>query len=413
VSQSVVPVHLEEAKVPFLDLDDDAYIQDPFDYVERIRTADSLRGRVLLSSRGVEILDYTIGRDFLSDARLVPVGPERFREMGAGPLLMQYLTEGKLTALPDEKHREHRRVLVTPFSTRAVERDRAAYERIAHELVDDFIEAGECDFVSAFSHVYPIRVLCHALGIGPAGASYVERITLDIALMNAFPLAHYAARVEAALADLSAFTERLLNDRQREPTDDFITRLLGYVEEGKLTRAEIVWTMVTLLQAAHYTTRNQTTSIMRALVEAGLWEEVARDPSLVPAAVEEGLRHYPVVMAITRVAIDEVVIEGIAIPSGTVVRFNMLGAVRDGERFHDPNTFDLSREIGERIPFGFGRHRCLGQHMARADMEVATEVATQRLRDVRIARPPRMAAIGSVWGPETLELEFTPGARVY
>ena len=165
--------------------------------------------------------------------------------------------------------------------------------------------------------------------------------------------------------------------------------------------------LVTLMQAAHFTTRNQTVLIVRALLENDLWDAMREDPTLIPAAVEEGMRYYPVVLGVTRaVGAEGVRFGGIDLPVGTSVRWNPMGATRDPEFFTDPYRFDLARDTTGRISFGHGLHRCLGHAMARADMEIAIDVLTQRLRRPVISRPPKMVATGLLWGAEALHLRF-------
>lgn len=401
-------IPLDEVELPFLDDTTDEYVQDPFRVIQALRDADERGGRLLRSQRGIEVAVYDTGREVLSDPRIVNPDAAHFASLGAGPLLLQYLSTGKLTALHGERHANHRRMLTPPLTAATVAGQIGMYHEAADQLIGAFVNKGEADLVADFSHTYPIEILCRALGVPTEDVPIFEKATLDFALVNSFPLEPHVARIEAALQGLSDYVADLLEQRKGSDGDDFIDNLLGYEREGRMEHLEVVWSLVTLLQAAHFTTRNQTVSIVRALLESDTWDDVVADPSLVPAAVEEGMRYYPVVLGIQRVVeADDVVLDGVALPRGTMVRWNPMGCSRDPEKFEDPYKFDLSRPVERRIPFGWGLHKCLGQHMARADMEVAIEVLTQRLKSPKILDSPiRMQRTGALWGPASLKLSF-------
>ncbi|HET6509942.1 MAG TPA: cytochrome P450 [Baekduia sp.] len=400
-------VPLDQVELPYLDTSTDEYIQNPFECVRRVRESDPRGGRLMRTRQGIETMAYDDGRVILSDKRITNPDAGHFKSMGAGPLLVEYLSNGKMTALRGEHHKVHRRLLTPPLAAGAVERQRDMYRDAANKLMGAWVEKGACDLVGDFSHNYPVEILCRALGVPVEDVPIFERVTLDFALINSFPLEPVVPRIEAALQSLSDYTAELIAGRRDDRRGDFIDDLVEYERTGVMTEREIVWSLVTLLQAAHFTTRNQTVSIVRALIESGAWDEVVADPSLVPAAVEEGMRFYPVILGIARVVAEEgVVLDGVALPVGTIVRWNPMGTTRDPDKFEDPDRFDLRREVKGRMPFGWGLHKCLGQHMARSDMEVAIEVLTQTLKRPRITEPVTMVATGALWGPGALRLAF-------
>ena len=149
-------------------------------------------------------------------------------------------------------------------------------------------------------------------------------------------------------------------------------------------------------------------SSLRGLIETGQWEDVAEDPGLAGAVVEEGMRLYGVVNFLSRELQEDVELEGMVIPAGTVLCLNMLACGRDPERFDDPDRFDIHREPGRRVPFGHGLHKCLGDQLARLEMEIAVEVLTARLREPRLDGPIRMTPwTQGILGAEELPIAFT------
>lgn len=400
---------LEEVDLPFLDVTKDEYIQDPVSFIEELRGQDPRGGWIMRSLHGVELTRYEHGRQMLSDKKIINPDASHFKKLGAGGLLMEYLSEGKMNVMRGEKHLIHRRNLNGPFTAGRIAAQREMYREVSNELIDGFIADGECDLIADFTHTYPITILCRAIGIPEDDIELITSVTLQVALINSNPLEPHIPAIESALETLLAYATELIDKRGAAQGDDLIDTLIALEQEGKLTKKEIVWSLVTLMQAAHFTTRNQTALIVRSILENDLWEKVAEDPDLAPAAVNEGMRFYPIVLGVTReVAEPGVIFENVEIPVGTVLRWNPMGANRDPEFFADPYTFDLDRDTKGRVPFGFGLHKCLGHLMARSDMEVAIEQLTRRLTDVRISGPIEAVATGSIWGPAALPLKFTP-----
>ncbi len=399
-------VELDKLELAFLDVQSEEYIADPFGTIARARAQDPRGGRLLRSVYGVEVVDYDLGRELLTDKKIVTPHAKHYRERGAGPLLLKFMEEGKLTAQQGKQHLLHRRVLNTRLTPQSVKAQRELYFQVANRLTDGFIKKGKCELISEFTHPYPIEILCRAFEIDVEDIPIFDSVARDLPFLNAVPLTPYVEAIENSLKVLSEYTASLV-DQPAPQRKGFIAELAEHIEVETLTRDEIVWSLVTLLQAAHYTTRNQIASVVRALIENNVWDEVAQDVSLIPAAVEEGMRYYPVVLSIARVVNEpDYVIDGVELPEGTVVRFNMIGSSRDPNRFENPDKFDIYRNVGRRIPFGYGAHKCLGHAMARSDMEVALEVLMKRLKNPRITATFTPEAVGSVWGPGALHLEF-------
>ena len=123
------------------------------------------------------------------------------------------------------------------------------------------------------------------------------------------------------------------------------------------------------------------------------WEALGSDPALVPGAVLEGLRFEPPVGAIGRVVTAPVEIDGVALKPGTVVNLSILSGQRDETVFAEPDVFDIERRDHPRwsLSFGHGAHRCVGEALARAEMEEALIALSQRLPGLRLAGDPPIA----------------------
>jgi cytochrome P450 len=133
------------------------------------------------------------------------------------------------------------------------------------------------------------------------------------------------------------------------------------------------------------TTRFQIASCLQGLIANDLWDAAAADPSLIPGLLEEAVRFNPVVGFVPRRVESEIELNGVSLAPGTTVILNVLAANRDPERFPDPFRFDITRPVGQRLIFGHGLHKCLGDRLAWMILEVAIELFTTRMTNVRIA----------------------------
>jgi cytochrome P450 len=403
-------VPLEQAELPYLDLAGSSWAADPWAEVRRVRASDPRGGRLARSHRGIEILSYADFAWIMRDKRLQTLHTSHWEEQGAGPMTLDFVDNGHLLTFDPERHLRVRRIMTAAFRLSHIEERRRWFHELAQNLIGDFADAGRCDLVGDFSHKYSIAIICRMIGVPPQDIPAFERATLDMALMNADPLRPVVPRLEAALTTIWEYSVEIVARRRAERQEDFISGMIAAQEsEGKLTEHETVWAVANLLFAGHDTTRYQLAAAVQALVDAGAWEDLASDPGLAPAAVEEAVRLCPVVLLTSRVVVgDDVVVDGVHMPPDTILRCNWFAFNRDPERFPAPDRLDLRRDdFKERIPFGSGVHKCLGHALARADIEVALEELSAHLTDVRIAGDvPLQPFTGAMGGPKALPLTF-------
>ncbi|MET0816968.1 MAG: cytochrome P450, partial [Solirubrobacteraceae bacterium] len=255
------------------------------------------------------------------------------------------------------------------------------------------------------------EVLCMMIGVSPDHIPIFERATIDISLMKADPLEPGIPRLREALQTLKDYGTALVDNELETPKGGFVDALRSDDGEGRLSREEQIWQIAGLLFTGHDTTRFALAAAVRDLVEQGAWAEVAADPALIPAAVDESFRWSPTAMVVTRkVVADDVVLDGVPIPPDTLLRFNMFAVHRDPERFDRPNVFDLHRTEGRGVfPFGMGRHKCIGHLLARTDIETALAVLMQRIASPRFAAPVVMSPFTwALGGPEHVPVAFDP-----
>jgi cytochrome P450 len=403
-------VELERAELPFLDLHGDAWRRDPWAEAKRVRESDPRGGKLAQSDRGIEILGYEEYRSVTADRRLEALHATHWEDQGAGPMTLDFLDNGHLLTFEPERHIRVRRIMTAAFRLSDIQNQQVWFHELASRLIDEFAAAAQCDLVADFSHKYSIAIICRMIGVPPEDIPVFEHATLEMAHLNAFPLAPVADRLESALKTIWGYSEEIVARRRAQPEQDFISGMIAAQEtEGRLSAQETVWAVANLLFAGHDTTRYQLASAVRALVDAGAWEDLAAHPELAPAAVEEAIRLFPVVHLTSRVVKPEdYVLDGILLPPGTLLRANWFAFNRDPDRFEDPDRLDLRRgDFGDRVPFGVGIHKCLGHALARADIEIALNELTGRLADARIAGEVTMQPVtGGMGGPKNMPIAF-------
>ena len=173
-----------------------------------------------------------------------------------------------------------------------------------------------------------------------------------------------------------------------------------------MSELELTWAVANVLLAGHDTTRYQLASLARAVIESGQWEKLNDAPELIPAAVNEAMRFYPATPRQTKIAQGQVAMGGVQFENGDIIVLNMSAAGRDPARFADPDAFIIGRQPDFKIGFGMANHVCLGQLLARAELEEGIRVLTSRLADVVIKGAIEMKPTGTIAGIEVLPLRF-------
>lgn len=392
-------------ELPWLDIRSDAYMHDPVAVLRELRG----QTRLARSERGIEVLTYREAAALFVDERLeTPDTAHRLVE-GATPAMTSFVDNGLLLNLERSRHDRVRKPFARAFTLRKVDQQREMMREVANSLVERFIDRGTCDFTAEFSHRYSITVLCRLMGVEVEDIPQFEHATTQVPLMARVPLAPHLEQVDRALRTLYDYAADVVARRKSEPREDYISALIDAQEsEGALSEEELIWGVANLLFAGHDTTRYQLASAVRAVVEAGVWERLAREPALLGRAVEEATRVYPVTLALTRIAHEDLEIDGFGVPAGTTVMLNYLAICRDPEQFGDPDRYALDRTEKHDLAFGRGVHYCVGSSLAASEMAEALAVLTSRLTDVALTEgmvvtPPW----GHLAGPEKLPLRFS------
>ncbi|MFI9328582.1 cytochrome P450 [Kitasatospora sp. NPDC052868] len=287
-----------------------------------------------------------------------------------------------LVGMDPPEHTAARRAVAADFTPRSIDRMRPRIQEITDEYVDRLLAGPRTvDLIDAFANPVPLLVICELIGVPFADRAFF--LETSFTLMNA-GTPEAGAR---ATADLMGYMDKLVTDKERVPTDDLIGRLAARRgEPGVPDHRDLVGMAFMLLMAGHETIANVIgLGAMLLLDRPVLRKSLLADPSRWPAAVDELLRYFTIAeIANSRVALEDVELGGVRIAAGEGVLGLTVGANRDARRFPDPDTFDIDR--AERsLAFGFGAHQCLGQHLARTELEVTLTTLFERVPELRLA----------------------------
>ncbi|BBC31746.1 hypothetical protein SGFS_030400 [Streptomyces graminofaciens] len=315
---------------------------------------------------------------------------------------------GQIFMMDPPDHTRLRRMLIPDFTFRRVEQLRPAVARLCDGLIDTMTADGATgtDFVESFALPLPSLVICELLGVPYEDHDFFQRQARAFISIATKPQEALAARTA-----LYGYLGELLAQRMKEPADDLLSRLATErVATGEATAEEAVGISFVLLLAGHETTANMLALSLVALLRNP--EQLAAlraDPGLWPGAVEELLRYLTVVHAgIRRVATADVEVGGVLIRAGEGVIVSLQAANRDPAAFTDPDRLDVTRDADRHLAFGHGLHQCVGQSLARAELQICLPVLFTRLPELRLAAAPEDFALqaSAVHGMRSLPVEW-------
>ncbi|MER8060070.1 MULTISPECIES: cytochrome P450 [unclassified Streptomyces] len=290
-------------------------------------------------------------------------------------------------SMDEPEHNEQRRRFTADFTVKRINELRPRVEAIVTGLLDAMEQAGPpADLVRAFALPLPSLVICELLGVPYADHAFFQRVSAVMIDTRSTPEVALAASQE-----LVDYLGDLVAAKERDPGDDLLSRMaVQYLRPGISTRDECAKQARLLLVAGHETTANMIALGVCALLQHPEQLAAVRDgePRRVVNAVEELLRYLTIVhLGRRRVAVADVEVGGQVIRAGEGVVFATDLANRDPEVFEDPDRLDVDRAARRHIAFGTGPHQCLGQNLARMELQVAYPALLRRFPGLRLERP--------------------------
>jgi cytochrome P450 len=283
----------------------------------------------------------------------------------------------------DPVHDTFRRALTREFMVKRIEALREPTMRILDQLLDAMIDSGgPADFVEAVALSLPSLVICELLGVPYEEHDFFQshsKVLIDSAVTAEEKIAAHQA--------LGDYLERLVEDKRRQPMDDLVSRLAEHVDAGTFSVRDAADVGAFLLFAGHETTANMIGLGVLALLEHP--EELPRlyqGKAELANSVEELLRYLTIAhTGLTRIAIEDIAVGDVTIPAGEGVIILLNSANRDADTFADADTLDLARaNARQHLAFGYGIHQCLGQPLARMELQIVLPEVFRRLPNLRI-----------------------------
>lgn len=311
-------------------------------------------------------------------------------------------------------HVRLRRLVAPAFSPRSADRLRPFMQEVINSLIDPIAARGSAEFVADVCEPYPIPIICELLGAPKEDWQLFSRLATDVLRIFSEDMVSQLSIIMAAQDELNAYTRQLIQQRRSVPRDDLLTDLISAEESGdKLTAEELEMMVEAVIVGGTDTTRNQLGLAITLFAQhPDQWEKLANDPTLAPRAVEETMRYIGAVGGTVRYASEDIEYNGVHFPKGTIMSTSLSSGNFDSSVFPEPETFDITRPpVGQpQLSFGAGIHYCLGASLARAELQEALVILSQRLPKLELDGQPeyKPSSVG-IFGPSRLPIRFESG----
>ncbi|MCU1587537.1 MAG: cytochrome [Frankiales bacterium] len=297
-----------------------------------------------------------------------------------------------LIIMMDPPDHNRMRILVSRvFTPRAV----GALEPMVREVITTFFDRADdkqFDVVHDFSALFPVEIITRMLGV-PEEHRQNIRIWLDKSLHREPGQIGISEEGMAAAIESGIVYYNLILEKRNNPGDDMISRLIAAEipkPDGTTTSLDDVEIagFASLLGGAGAETVTKLIGNAAVLFadNPGEWQKVLDDPDRIPAAVEEILRYHPPAQYVGRYTLKDITLHGVTIPAGSAVLLMNGSASRDERVYDEPDRFNIDREQGQNIGFGYGVHSCLGAALARMESRIALEQMRERMPRYEIDR---------------------------
>ncbi|MFF3763085.1 cytochrome P450 [Streptomyces sp. NPDC001922] len=331
--------------------------------------------------QGWLITGYGLVRSVLADSRFSSRKELMLHPyMDIGDIRMPPAAPGEFVLMDEPQHGRYRKLLAGKFTVR---RMRSLTERVG-QVTADHLDAMESagpptDLVTAFAKPIPAIMICELLGV-----PYRDRGSFQEQAATIFGGDTSAEDQMDAYTAIQEYLAQLVAAKRARPTDDILSDLTG----SDLTDEELMGVGLLLLAAGIDTTTNMLALGTFALLShPEQFAALHADPAIADKAVEELMRYLSVAKTFMRTALEDVELGGRTIKAGTTVILSFHTANRDPQRFTDPDTLDIRRQATGHLGFGHGIHQCLGQQLARVEMQVAFPALVKRFPTLRLDVP--------------------------
>lgn len=343
----------------------------------------------------------------------------------AGEELVKAFTNGdynlfrSLVQLDGEEHKAHRKVLFAALGSGSVQSLQEMMARTAQDQLQLLLEAGgTLDFAKQISAQYPLHVVMDTIGVPREDHARMLELTQwlfswadpDLMRPGSDPTQpdEQPRTWKIVFDEFDSYFSNLIEQRRQTPQDDLATLIANSEINGEpMQHSRAISYFAILATAGHDSTAHTTASAMWELAEnPALFEQLKNDASLIPNFVEEAIRWTTPVKHFVRHATDDCELSGMKITKGDRLYLSYPSGNRDEDEFDDPFTFRLDRKRNRHVGFGHGGHVCLGQHLARLEMQTLWETILPALESVEMAGEGKLIASEFVSGPKSVPIHY-------
>jgi cytochrome P450 len=408
VSQGINMQVVSEMSLPTLPVHEASFTANPMPYVEEARLQHPWLAKF---KDGYIVHGYQATKDLIyMDDKLRPARDGIVQIYGAQGTPWGRFMGKMLLAQRGEEHARIRGSAGSSFTPRNVNKHRPLMRSIISQLLDEWAPRGAFDFAD-FAAEFPVKVLCGLLGVSADGIPAVRKaletqaasLTLNPDLLPAL-LAGYDV--------LWNFADKIVADREKSgaTTDgSLLDEMISAKTKGTISEEELRYLLMVLFPAGYDTSKNMLTLTMHMmLTRPNEWARCAEDRAFSGRIVDEMLRHSAITTPYRLVG-EEFDYDNIRFTKGTLLVFATALSGRDPTAFQDPMEFRADRvNTNRHVAFGRGEHICIGQHLARTQLEESVHLIAQRITHPKLAGAVTWRPFLGVWGLRTLPITFEP-----
>jgi cytochrome P450 len=407
---------LADLDLPFLEMEDPSFGANPYPRFEEARARHPFLAR---TSLGVVITEYQAMRElFGRDDELRPPYADVVKVLGQENTPWGDFTERQMISLPVETHRFLRDTFAAKFTPRNANELRPLMRANISKLLDQWAPRENIDF-EEFASNFPISVMFALVGAPQDGIALLRDDLEAIGLAHSYEQARFG-RINEGMVRIEEYVQKIIADRRANPhekQEDLLDLLINTGDEGNVSHRQLADLIIFFFLAGYDTSKNVLTYIMYTLLDyPEIYERCARDHEYCRKVIEEGLRYFNP-STVARFVDKEFTYRDVVFPKDQMLFFPLSVSGRDPGSYDEPERFDPDRPIDPKkrqIAFALGKHMCLGQYIARAQLQEALHQIAQRMRHPKLAGEPGHRPFYGAWGLQGLPITFEQGeAKVF
>ncbi|MEV6237698.1 cytochrome P450 [Lentzea sp. NPDC051838] len=372
--------------LPRFPFESDAALEPPAEWAELRSKCPVAHVKLASGDQAALLTRHADVKQILSDPRFTRPTPHddaaRIADSEDGGIFNSEMAE--VIPQSGEAHLTWRRGIGKWFTAKRMNALRPGIAAMAEQLIDEMVLKGApADLKASLGFPLPVWVICDMLGVPDHDRDQFSHWSDTMLSMTRFS----EAEMKAAEQEFGRYMAGHVAAKRENPGEDLLSALV--TDPEPMSDRTLIATGIGLLIAGHETTANMITKMVAMLLEdRSRWEALLADPSLVRTAVEEALRlDANAGVGMARYLTEDVEIGGTLLPRGTTAMCSMAAANRDEETFENASSMDLRRSPNQHLAFGAGAHACLGQPLARTELQVVLEVLLSKLPSLDLAVP--------------------------